>query len=611
MPGYIRVALLVPAGLLLLATPVAAQLKLGDFSNTLNGNVSSGYTADFGNQTSSDHGWTAGGTTNLGGSFYSPNFLNYAASIYLNQSRANSAFQSISDSSGVSLATNIFGGSRFPGAITYSKSFDSEGNYGIPGTPNYVTHGDNGEFGINWGLNLPNAPSLSAGFQLGTDTYSVYGSNDQGNSTFHSLNLHSSYVLQGFNMTGTYTLGGNNSLVPEVVSGESNTQIHSSSDGFGFGISHSLPLHGSVTASASRSSFNTEAAGSTETGTVDLFNLVGAIIPAQKLTISGNFDYSDNLAGQLAEAVVSAGGAVPASLADQTSYSVDAQVTMTYLVSEAIQTSLYAERRDQYYLDEDYSANSYGGSGTFTHRLGSGTFSSSLLLAANTAAQQGADSLSFAASAHYSGEVEGWVFNGAASYAQNMATLLVADMNSTYDFSASAHRRIRQFTVSAGGSSARTALTGQSGTTSSSESYNASLGYTSLIDATGSYSKSSGLALATGAGLVSLPIPSPTLPSDLVALYGGTSYSGALSSVPVKGLSLSAGYSRSNTDTSDNGTSSSNQNEQYSALVQYRVRKMGFTSGYARLEQGFGGSASSAQTVSSFYMGITRWFNFF
>jgi hypothetical protein len=100
--------MVVPAGLLLWAAPLAAQLKLGDFSSNLNGNVSTGYTADFGNQVSSDHGWTVGGTTSLGGSFYNPNFLNYAGTVFLNQSRANSEFQSISNSSGVSLAAASF-----------------------------------------------------------------------------------------------------------------------------------------------------------------------------------------------------------------------------------------------------------------------------------------------------------------------------------------------------------------------------------------------------------------------------------------------------------------------------------------------------------------------
>ena len=153
-----RVAWLVQAGLLLLASPVAAQVHLGDFSTTSSGTISTGYAGDYGNLTASDHGWTVGGNAEFSGSFYNPNFLSYNAAVYLNQSRANSDFQSISNTSGVNLSTNIFGGSHFPGSINYSKAFNSEGNYAVPGLANYVTHGNNDTFGINWSANIPDAP---------------------------------------------------------------------------------------------------------------------------------------------------------------------------------------------------------------------------------------------------------------------------------------------------------------------------------------------------------------------------------------------------------------------------------------------------------------------
>ena len=47
------------------------------------------------------------------------------------------------------------------------------------------------------------------------------------------------------------------------------------------------------------------------------------------------------------------------------------------------------------------------------------------------------------------------------------------------------------------------------------------------------------------------------------------------------------------------------------ALIQYRVRKLNFISGYARLEQGFSNTGSRPEVISSYYMGISRWFNFF
>jgi hypothetical protein len=595
-----------------MAVPLAAQIKLGEFSNSANGTVSSGYTADFGNQAAADHGWTVGGNTNLNGSFYNPNFLNYAISAYLNQSRANSDFQSISDSSGISASASIFGGSKFPGAVSFSKGFNSAGNYGIPGISNYVTHGNNDEIGLSWSMNLPRKPTLSAGYQLGNDNYSVYGSNDQGTSSFHSFNLRSTYEIAGLDMTGFYSKGGSNSLIPEVISGSANTQVQSGSDGFGGGVSHKLPLDGSMSANVNRSSWNTSYEGTSSTGTVDTANMFASMHPATKLSINGSLDYSDNLAGQLIEAIVSQGAAAPSSsLGNQTSYSFDAQASATYLPAQYLQTTLFIERRSQFFESQLYSVNSYGGDAAFSHKLRGGNFSATVTFSGNEGSQGGEDSLGFATTEHYSNEIAGWHIDGTFGYAQNMQTLLVTYLNSSYNFSGSVRRRFGKFGFSAGGGGSKTALTDQPGTASSSQDYNASIGYSTLITANGNYSKSNGLALATGAGLISAPVPVSALPSDAFIFYGGTSYSGAVSSAPIRGLTMSAGYSKSNSNTSGSGLATISQNEQYNAIIQYQVRKMGFTSGFARLEQGFGGSATPPQILSSYYAGITRWFNFF
>ena len=611
MPVTFRVALLLPAGLLFLAAPLGAQVKFGEFSNHLNGTVSSGYTADYGNQTASDHNWVVGGNANLSGDFYNPNFLNYAISSYLNQSRANSDFQSISNSSGVTFSSNIFGGSEFPGAISYSKGYDSAGNYGIPGIANYVTHGNNDEFGVAWSLNLPRKPSISAGYQRGDDAYSVYGSNDEGSSSFHSVNVRTSYLFEGFDMTGFYSKGGSDSLIPEIVSGTANAEVQTDSTSLGAGISHKLPLEGAMSANVNRSSWNTNYQGQSSIGSVDTANMFVSLRPAEKLTAVGSLEYSDNLAGQIIEAVVSQGAAAPAGLGNQTSYSLDSEASVTYIPAQFLQTTIFIERRSQLYDSVLYNVNSYGGSAAFSHRLRGGNFSATLTFSGNTSSQSSEDSLGFSTSAHYSNELAGWHIDAGFNYAQNMETLLVTYLNSSYNFSGNVRRRFGKVSFSAGGGGSRTALTDQPGTASSSEEYNASLGYGNWISANGSYSNSTGLALATGAGLVTTPVPPSALPSDDFTFYGGTSYAGALSSAPIRGLTMSGGYSRSNSNTSNSGISTTNQNQQYNALIQYQVRKMGFTSGYARLEQGFGGSAGPPEILTSFYAGITRWFNFF
>jgi hypothetical protein len=609
--GYLRVASLAQAGLLLMALPVVAQVKFGETSTDLNGTISSGYTATYGNMTASTHGWTVGGAATLSGSFYNPNFMSFTVSPYLNQSRANSNFQSISDASGVNASANIFGGSKFPGSITYSRAYNSDGNYSVPGLANFVTHGNSDTFGVNWSENLPDVPSFSAGFQLGKSSYSVYGTNNQGDNAFHSLNLNSGYRFAGFNMGAYYTKGGGHSVFPQLVAGQQTTETHSDNDAYGFNATHQLPLQGSFSASINRSDWNSNYLGFNSNGNIDTINSLAAVHPTPKLSLSASLNYSDNLSGQLIQSVVSAGGFIPGLNSNESSNSLDVLGVATYTPATNLQTSAFAERRTQSFLGQAYGVSSYGGSATYAHALLNGTFNSALSVTANSADKNGEDTLGFSTNENYSNQVLGWHITGSFGYAQNAQTLLVTYMNSFYNFSGNVRRNWGPFNMSLGAGGARTALTQQAGTANSSQTYNATMGYRAWLTANGSFSKSDGQALVTGAGLVPVPVPSPILPSNLVSLFGGESYSFGLSSIPVKRLIIGAAYAKSTSNTSSYGITSDNRNNQFNSLIQYQYRKLYFTSGYARLEQGFSGSGTKPQVISSYYMGVSRWFNFF
>jgi hypothetical protein len=611
MRSLFRVAWWAQAGLLLLPRPVAAQARLGDLSTSLSGTVSAGYTADYGNMTSSSHGFTLGGEASLNGSYHDPNFLSFNLNAYLNQSRANSSFQSVSDASGFDLSTNIFAGSHYPGSMNYSYSYNSDGSYAIPGIANYVTHGNNRVFGINWSENLPDEPSLSVGFQTGHSAYSVYGTNDQGNNAFHSLNLHSSYTLAGFNMGAYYVNGGSTSLIPQVVAGPIDTETHSDNSGYGFNFSHMLPLHGSFSAGFNRSDYDSDYLGFHSGGTIDMVNALASVHPTYKLGFSGSMNYSDNLSGQLYQAIIGAGGVTTGVNSNESSDSLDVMGVGSYTIRPDVQTSAFVERRTQNYLGETFGVTSYGGSASYARELLKGSFNSSVSASANHSDNTGADTLGFSTIENYSSEFKGWHVTGAFGYGQNVQTLLVTYMNSFYNFSGNVRRNWGQFNFSAGAGASRSALTGQAGPTYDSETYNAGLGYAKWITATGSYSRSNGQALATGGGLVPIPIPPPALPSNLVSLYGGDSYSVGLSSTPVKRLVIAGTYAKSNSSTTNTAFTSSNQNNEANVLVQYRLRKLYFTSGYARLEQGFSQTGTQPEIISSYYIGVSRWFNFF
>jgi hypothetical protein len=601
----------VQAALLLLTCPCVAQLKFGEVSSNMSGTIATGYTADSGNQTSSDHSWTVGGSASLSGFVYNPNFLSYNASLYLNQSKANSDFQSTSDASGIDVSTTIFGGSKFPGSVSYSQAYDSEGSYAVPGLANYVTHGNSDTLGITWSENLPNAPSFSAGYVLGGSKYTVYGTSDDGVNKFHSLNLHSGYRLGGFSMGGYYTKGGGNSLNPQLGTGNASEETQNDTSDYGFNVSHSLPMRGSISTAWNRSEWNSVYLGSNSTGTVDLISADASVHPTTKLSLSGSADYSDNLSGELAESINAAGGIVPGLNTNESSNSLDLTAVASYALSRNAQTTAFAERRTQLFLGEQYGVDSYGGTATYSHPLFAGNFNAMISAVGNSSQQAGEDTLGFSTAENYSNVVFGWHVNGTFNYSQNQQTLLVTYLNSIYSFSGAARRKWGNLSMNAGGGGSRTGLTDQPGTVSSSQNYTAGVAYGAWFVTSGGYFKSSGQALATGAGLVPVPVPSPVLPSNLVSLYGGDGFSLAVSSTPIKYLVLSAAYAKSNSNTSSDGSSSTNLNNQFNVFAQSQFRKLYFNSGYSRLEQGFSGSGTPPGVVSSFYIGVSRWFNFF
>jgi hypothetical protein len=370
-------------------------------------------------------------------------------------------------------------------------------------------------------------------------------------------------------------------------------------------------MDGSASASFNRSTWSSNYLGTTSSGTVDMVNTLATVHPTQKISFTANADYSDNLSGQLLESIVAAGGAVAGLNSNEASNSVDVMAIATYIPVAHLQTSVFGEIRTQTFLGEDYGVTSYGGSAAYMRKLLDGNFNASATITENSNDQSGEGTLGFSTSENYSTQFEGWHVNGSFGYAQNAETLLVTYMNSYYNYSFNARKNWGNFNFSVGAGQARTGLTQQAGTASSSQNYNASVGYGAWISANGSYSKSDGQALLTGAGLVPVPVPSPVLPSSLVSLYGGESYSFGFSSTPVKKLVIAGAYAASNSNIASNGLSSTNQSNQFSTLIQYQTRKLYFSSGYARLEQGFSGSGVPPGIVSTFSVGVSRWFKIF
>src|SRR5579884_25111 len=605
----------IPAiGLLLLGLTSAAwaQVQVGDnLKLGLNGIISGGYTADYGNVSVSDHGFTGGGTADLNGSYYSPNFINFHIQPYYNQARANSSFQSVTDATGVNASAALFSGSNFPGNISYSRSYNSEGTFGLPGVANYTTHGNGDVFSIGWSENIPDEPNVAVSFTEGNNNFSIFGINQESNSHFDTFTAASSYVLDGWRLNGNYHYTTNQVKVPLIVPGEPPQESKSNDNQFGFGVSHSLPLNGTISGGASRAYTNSQFTGGSFDGTID--NLSGGIgFHPGNFSFGSNTQYTDNLAGTPFEAILGAGGAVPTNVS-QSSHSLDINNYASYQWL-ATHLTFYGnmEHRQQSIFGGSISSNSYGGTVNYANELFGGFVNVVGGVTENTIDVNNQKMLGLIGSASYSHRINRWNLSGGFNYAQNQQTLLVAYTTSSYGYNGSIGRRIgpySYFNLSATG--AKSSLTGVAGSSNFSQSYTGSIGLTHWISATAAYSKSNGNSILTGAGLVPVPVPVPIVTPTSVILYGGHAYSVGLGSSPIRGLTLSASYSKALSDTLSALSVSNNKNELVNARVQYQVRQMYFQAGYTRLVQGFSLSGQPPIMLGSIYVGISRWFNFF
>ncbi len=138
-----------------------------------NGNVSFGYTADYSNLTGSDHTLTPSGNGDLSGYYYAPGFVSFDVQPFYNESRNNSSYQSIFQSSGVNGTASIFSGSHFPGTVSYSKIYNSEGGLSIPEMGTLTTKGNSDNLALGWGIHVPDYPSVSFQFLDGNRTHRV------------------------------------------------------------------------------------------------------------------------------------------------------------------------------------------------------------------------------------------------------------------------------------------------------------------------------------------------------------------------------------------------------------------------------------------------------
>jgi hypothetical protein len=110
-----------------------------------------------------------------------------------------------------------------------------------------------------------------------------------------------------------------------------------------------------------------------------------------------------------------------------------------------------------------------------------------------------------------------------------------------------------------------------------------------------------------GVGGLVTPPPTPGL-TDFI-FFGGTSYGGGVAVTPIRKLTISGNFNRAISNTIGS-TTSHNNTEIFNSQLQYHLRKIGLQAGYTRFTQGISAIGTPANTTS-FFVGVTRWFDIF
>jgi len=609
---WLRTIAFAIAALLCGSATLRAQIPVGSETQlSLDGSISAGYAGSMTNNAGDSHGLIFGGAGNLSGTYYSPQFLSFNVAPFYNQSRNNSTYQSITDSSGVTANANLFSGSQFPGYINYSKVYNNESNnYVVPGLANYATNGNTQTFGVGWSANLTNLPFLSVGYQQGNSDYSLYGTPQENFSNFHSVFGSASYNFDGWHLNGGIHYSNTDSSFPEILQETVPEKATGDSTTYTFNATRAVDGDGNTWVNFSRNSSNYEFSGVSDSQTSDIVTGGLSVRPVSKLTTTISGNYNDNLAGSIFQQVTATGAIVPVSISGEPSHSWGVFGNAQYSVIAGLYVDGMISHQQQLFEGTSYGSNAYSGSVFYGRHLLGGQFSTGATVTESTYGANLGNQLGLLSNVIYIRRIGEWSLSGSFGYSRNTQTILIAYTSSGYSYSVSANRRIVDHLYWNGGASAsKSAVDQLSGYTNITQAYSTGLSGR-WLSVNGAYSKSGGNGLFTPTGVTPLP---PGVPPTLVptVLYGGSTYSASVGSTPIRGLTVTGSYIWSRNKTGGLATTSNNTSEQAYAYLTYKVRKVYFNAGYSRLLQGFSASGLPPTLLSTYYFGVSRWFKAF
>jgi hypothetical protein len=597
---------LITAFVLLFAMTAAAQLEVGDnVKMNLNGDLGFGYNAASGNSDiNSTHSYGLSGSANLTGYYFHPNFLNFQVRPYFDRSQVSSDSQAVTRSEGLGATAGFFGGSRFPGSISYGKDFSSNSEFRLAGIPSLLGNSSGQNFSIAWSELMPRLPQVTVSYALGSNEASIDGLSPN-HSSGKNLNLNSSYQILGFSLQGNLSHNTNSFETPQYFTNEA---FKSGGSGTTYGLSaqHVLPLRGAVSFGWAHSSFESD------TGTEwssNSYTANNSFAPWRRLTLYQNVSYSTNLSAAFVQSALN-GANTPFFRNDYSSEGLYYGTGANLQVSRSLTIGGHYSHRIQWLTNDRFSDSQYGGNlnYNYNHKLfGLLYFGVGVV---DIASKNGNDGAAFNATAGMSKKFGHWDTSADFNYSQNLQTLITVATTSSYNYGVSVRRRLNQDT-SFGGSyrSSHSGFVTQAGNGNRAESASGGLSWRKY-SVSASYAQSNGTAvLNSEGGLTATPV-GPIISEDFL-LFNARSLGVGASTRLFRRVNVSGGYSKFTSSTTEGALGTLNSGSRYNVRTEYRLRKFSFIGGFNRAEQEVSLVPGGPRVINSYYLSFTRWFNVF
>ncbi len=589
---------------LLCSAVASAQVTVGDNVNlSLTGELGYGYSANYGNLLTSSHDQGINGTGDLNGYYFNPNFISFHVRPYYDRNQSNTEAQNILGSTGVAATSNFFGGSHFPGSISWGKDFSNNSEFLFAGIPTVETNSSNQTLSVSWSELLPKWPTLTATYSMASSTSSLDGLDSHNKSKV--LNLASGYQLGGWGLHANFNRNSSDFEAPGFVVAE---PIIGSGSGMSYGVSagHPLPLRGSFGVAWSRSQY--EGSGGTDWSS-NYLTASNSFMPWSRLTLFQNANYTTNLVSLLNQTVLNGGtaaGLQSESDAQGFSYNAGGSVNVGHGLSVGGQYTY----RVQWVLGQRFQDSLYGANVNYNYAnrlFGMLYFGLGVV---NNTSQFGDNGTGLNATVGMSRAFGRWETSGDFNYFQNVQTLGTTELTSSYMYGGSVKRKVsNDLRVLLGFRGSHSGMVTVDGSGNRAESGNAMVHW-KRYDFGGSYSQSEGTAVFTSTGVL-VPTPIGSLLTDQFILFNGHSWSANASTLLFRHLSLAAAYSqfRNSTIRLDQGLMDRGNRGNF--RTEYRLRKFTLVGGYNRAWQDVTTLPVGPRVVNSYYLSVLRWFNVF